>query len=240
MSIIDTILIAIDDKPGFTREELLSLNESWTTKKAAVFSAIARLVSRGFIQENKTGYKITPAGEQRINFYLSALAEFKNNRKKWYLILAEIPGSQKLGGEKFRYQLEKIGAGLAKKGVYIIYCADIQWIKNILDNVGLAIKINILEIRNPQNSSLREIVSRAWHWEKLNGEYRQFIKDTEYFIKQLKTLPQEIKRINAKKSVFELAKILSQDPKIPDEFVPTNFLRQKATKLYHRIQHFCY
>lgn len=240
MSVIDDLIIAIDDKPGITKQEILAIDDGWQNNRSAVFSALARLQSKGFVQENSLGYRVSDSGKARIDKILAVFDEFKNENKKWFLMLVEIPDSKKLLREKLRYELIKIGAGNLKRGVYLIYRSTSHEIKVIVEKLNLDKNYTLLEISYIFEPNPNQIILAPWDWKKLNDQYQKFLDTHREFTKNAKNLPKEIKRIEAKKAVFALAKILRQDPLLKDDISPSSHLRKKSFRLYETIRHFCY
>lgn len=238
MSIIDDLLVTIDDKPGITKEEILAISNN-PQQKSAIYSALSRLLARGFITES-SGYKVTVEGKKRLDYYLDGLNEFKNKNKSWGLILVEIPETDRLKREKLRYEFKKIGVGTLKKGVYIAFTQNWIKIEGLLQKLNLAKSTHILKINTINFSQAEKIARSAWDWQKLNSQYQQFLQNYENFTKTIHQHSSEIQRIEAKKAVFKLAKLLLKDPKISDELTTPGYARPQALIIYEQIRPYCY
>lgn len=239
MSLIDDLLITIDDKSGITKEELLAISEN-PNQKTALFSALARLKSKFFVDQISNGFKISQLGKQRINYYLDTLQRFRKNNKKWWLLLIEIPEPQRLLREKLRYELKKIGVGVVKRGVYIVHDEDCRLVEAVLNQNNLFAKAILLQINYYDNSAVKKITGLAWDWRELNDNYTDYINKYKNFFDKSKYLSGDIRRIEAKKAVFAFAKLLSRDPRVIDQLTPQRYLRPNAYILYEKIRPYCY
>lgn len=239
MSLIDDLLVTIDDKAGITRDELLAISEK-PSQKASLYSALARLVSKGLVKEKSEGFVITETGKYRLDYFLQAISELKNDNKKWWIVLVELPESQRLMREKLRYEFRKIGVGTVKKGVYIVFSHNQSMIENIIENLGIKKQTHIIQIEQLQPQSTRAIADTAWDWEAINDDYKSFIENKKNLLDNLNNFSNDVRRIEAKKTVFRFAKILLKDPKLPDSMHKQDSPRIEAYRLYQKIRPYCY
>lgn len=239
MSYIDDLLLTIDDKPGITKEELLAISEN-PTQKTAIYSALARLESKLFVNQNNNGFNITKEGKKRLDYFLDILSEFKFENKRWWLLLIEIPEKKRLLREKLRYELKKIGVGTIKKGVYISFLYNTNLIGDIIRSLELTTQAHLIKIEELHLPSAQNIANQSWNWEELNNEYEKYIKRYRNFHIQAKHYSNDLRRIEAKKAVFTFTKILLRDPRLPDIMIKKNYLRPQALKVYEKIRPFCY
>lgn len=240
MSLVDDLLIIIDDKPGITRDEIFAIAEEPAKQKPAVLSALARLQARRFVTERALGYHLTQVGHERIDLALNALSEFKQNPKQWFLILIEINEKEKLLREKLRYELRKIGVGSIKKGVFVSFRASSKPVEEVLERLHLANQALLLKLETIPVPIAAKIAQKTWDWQELNSSYAEFIGLGQDLLRKLRSLPQEIQRTEAKKAVFQFAKLLTRDPQISDQLAPAHYLRKQAIALYQQLQPHCY
>lgn len=238
MSLIDDLLVSIDDKPGLTKEELISLNDK--VNQNAILSGIARLSARGLVKKINLGYELTSSGKDMIESYLDSLDEFKSKSKKWYLILVEIPESKRLKREKLRYELKKIGVGSLKKGAFIAHASSTGKIDELIKTIGVEKQSYILEITSISLNNEGQFAKNGWDWQNLEKMYQDFLDKAKKFLNEASTLTNESRRIEAKKLVMQFSRILAQDPKISSDITIPSKSRGESLDLYSKIQPYCY
>lgn len=240
MSIIDNVLIAVDDQDQ-TKD---SIAEYFPTENTAVlFSGLGRLVGKKLIKQNgkgkNTSFSITDLGATIVEDDLEYLHNLVDKEAgQWVIVSASIPEKHKVEREKVRLTLKDWGFGLIKNGLFIGHVANIDQFKEKLESVKVNSSIYIF----PINSVPEDIITNAndiWNLKKITSQYKTWIKDANKFIKSLPK-DKEVRRVQAKSIVYDLALIIKGDPKIENKKIADQTGRTDALKIYKLIRNYCY
>lgn len=196
-------------------------------------------------------YAITSAGSSSIsslytrpNFYNKVWDE------KWYMVMMEIPESQRKKRDLFRRKLTTLGFGALYKSIYIYPWDLIHEVIDLIDSLEIEeyITISVIEkfLLNPiRNSGARGAneAARIWDLEQSNGTYRQkyhwfkseFEPQLKVFLSQKQTDPLQvfIRYLEISETIHE---VLSLDPMLPPQFLPSDWLGTKVLASFKEAQ----
>jgi len=232
MSLIDDVLIAVEDKQQVGLDELHNLLNPAT--KQAVFSAVGRLNKRNFLRQSTGEVSITEKGKDYIYSNLDAIKKF-GQKRPFLLVIFEIPESQKVTREKFRTSLNQLGFGSLKRGVMLGAVASQNDLMKVVDQLGLKDRVAVLNVESA--APLLKTRFLPWHFDKINQGYQKFIDRAEQLINSRQN---ETTRIKAKQLVLQFARASKLDPILPEDLNDRSYLGSKAHELYIKLKPLCY
>ena len=180
------------------------------------------LKRQGFLRSFKEP-EITAAGKKK----LANSIPFYDKKRLWdksiYLVTYDISERKKILRNKLREFLKTIGGGKLQRSVWLVIYNPQQLIKEFVKENNLEGSIIISCIGKDGyigEKTLVELISELFKLEELNERYKNFLLEFE----------------NKKTNKFEIAvafyNILKDDPQLPWEILPENWLGDKAYKLF--------
>lgn len=192
-------------------------------------NAIGKLAAAGLITKKSTrnslDIAITTLGKQRIE----AIIPLYHEERPWdghlYLVSYDVPSKPKRKRDLLREYLRRIGAVLLQESLWLTPYNP----RDIINDFGNSHEIggSILVSRLGTDGAIGEeniedLVRRVYQLDKLNKRYAEFIDTYE---------PQK-----NPESVFSVSTayyaILKDDPQLPFELLPPDFLGEKAFHMY--------
>ena len=240
MSIIDDLVILVEDKKNISLNEVCEKMQSYN--KQTISSSLGRLNAKGWIKKKKNGkdyiYNITKDGHQIIDnelYYIKYIKqiEYPNN---WLILIFNIPEKLRKFRDELRRQLVYHGFGRLHDSIWFSKQDQKDNMKKIINKMNL--KENVIFIYTSELSNQEEInlINRLnWNWKNISNKYKDFINNSK---KYLSSKHKESYR--AKQLVFQLSKIIKSDPKLPAKFDINIKLKKEAIKLYKKIRPYCY
>lgn len=240
MSIIDNVLITVDDQDQTKN----SVADYFPDKSTAVlFSAVGRLVAKSYIKQVGKGksktYTITDIGATIVEDGLDYLHDLVDKKVgQWLIVSVSIPEKYKVERERVRLNLKDWGFGLIKNGLFIGYVSSTEQFENNLSNIKDKSTTYIFPIKEVPDKII-ENMSSVWNSKKIKNQYDLWIKSVNTFTKKLPK-DKEIRRVQAKSIVYDLALIIKQESRINNKKIADQIGRTDALKLYKIIRNYCY
>lgn len=240
MSIIDHVLICIDDAPK-SREDLESVFSSY--KSSVIFSSVGRLLGKKLIIESGKGsqklYSVTQKGASLIKESLISIRDIANGGDYvWILVAVSIPDTYKVEREKIRTILKSNGFGLIRSGLYIGNVIDPHTCMKMIQDSCTHTEIIFFTISELPKSIL-DNPNMVWHTQSIKSNYSKWTVSVKRFLHSLPTNI-DTRRIQAKIHVYILSDLIRQDSKIFTKTYAESIHRTESLKLYYKIRDYCY
>jgi len=240
MSIIDQVLISIDDSP-LSKDDLETIFSS--QKTSVLFSSVGRLLGRDCISVSGKGdttrYYITKKGSLLIKESLNSLRDVADNVSHiWMLVAVSIPEKYKVEREKVRFILKDNGFGLIRSGLYVGNISNKEkLIQKINENCRYTDVTYFTLDEIPK--SILENPDKIWSTKSVQNSYSQWMHDVKKFID---SVPSDLnmRRILSKIHVYSLSSIVRRDSKIMQSKYAHKIGRTESLKLYEKIRDYCY
>jgi phenylacetic acid degradation operon negative regulatory protein len=196
-------------------------------------------------------YTNTPTGNASVsslyskpNFYIKVWDE------KWYMVMMEIPETERKKRDLFRRKLINLGFGALYKSIYIYPWDITSEVIDLIDSLEIEeyVTISVIEkfllnpIRNAGARGANE-AARIWDLEQSNDTYRQkYNWFTTEFEPQLQVLLGQnqneplkvfIRYMEISEAIVE---VLSLDPMLPPQFLPSDWLGTKVLAAFKEAQ----
>lgn len=240
MSIVDDILILIDSKDHILWEDIIS--SIGKDRKQIIASAIGRLTAKGLIIRKDLlqgfSYSISKAGKDRINYILTSIRKYteRSTNRSWQIVVFDIAEKQRNARDALRNNLINLGFSKLQDSIWI---SSINYHKEVEEIIALLkIKDNVTNLLISGLDSVQEmelVKKTSWNWREVNDQYQTFLHEAKKFLSA-----KNKESFKAKQLVFNFAKILQKDPKLPELLQPKNALTHQAFLLYQKIRPFCY
>lgn len=198
----------------------------------SIKGVLDRLKRRGLIEyiidEGLIKPVLTKQGRQRFEATLPTYIENRPWNGKLYLIFYDFPEINKNLRDVFRNYLYKIGSGTIQKSVFLIWYDPTEVLREFIEKhrlKGLIIISCLGKDGYVSGEEVKDLVARIYKVEGLNDRYREF----------LAKYSKNDKANHRSKIVFELLSILKDDPQLPSELLPENWVGKKAYPLYKKL-----
>jgi len=172
---------------------------------------------------------ITQAGIKKLK---SSLPEY-DPRRVWdgrlYLITYDIAEEAKKDREILReFILKRIGAGSLQDSVYLTFYNPKEILKKFAEERGLSGSIIVSDLGKDGSvgeEDLSNLIRKIFKLDQLEERYREFIERYQKPPKNFSLLTLS----------FDFYSILADDPQIPFELLPHNWIGQKAYSLFKKF-----
>jgi phenylacetic acid degradation operon negative regulatory protein len=192
--------------------------------------AIVQLKTKKFIsyQRNHTKetLQITKEGKERL---LELLPQYKLRRtwdKRIYLVTYDVPESQKRHRELLRSYIKRLGATMLQESVWIIPYNPREVLRTFIEEHNLSGVVIVSDMGKDAvigEIDIKTLIRSLYKLDELNERYRDFIY-----------VYGKVKRPNPF-GVTKYLSILHDDPQLPFELLPEDWLGDKAYVLYQRL-----
>ena len=145
----------------------------------------------------------------------------------WRLVIFDIPEKERPYRWALRTKLCQLNFGKLQKSVYISPYPLLGTISRYAADLGIRQYLRFLEVRKIDDE--QKLIDRAWELAKINADYKNFIKTVKLSPKD-KLWP-----LRAKKLEQEFEGIYKQDPRLPENFLPSDWSGKKAYQVFKEI-----
>lgn len=199
---------------------------NYQTIKAAIENAR----EKGWLKRTKKRRvwpEITEAGKKRL---ISILPQYDEKRiwdHRLYLITYDIPEKRRRERGLLREYLKRIGAGMIQESVWLTPYNPRDTLRVFIEERHLGGTIIISDIGKDGSigeEDINDLVARVYKLNEINKKYQQFLEEFEDFGAK----PWEV--------IFAYWRILKDDPQLPFMLLPSNWLGEKAHKLFLKHQ----
>lgn len=236
MSIIDNLLVLLDDKKSRSIDEIKSDFNSYS--KQVIASSLGRISTKKWITQSLSKkYEITNLGIEKNTIQLNNLLklEERDNVTNCKFLILNIPEKERINRDIMRIYLQNNGFGRLHNTTWVnLHCDEKNLLKTLkelgIENKTLHFNINV------DNNNIDKIINySSWNYKIINNEYDKFIENVKNYIKN-----KETNKVTARCLVYEYSKIVQKDPIVPNKFLPKNYLGKLANNFYIKIRDYCY
>lgn len=198
--------------------------ESMKIKNSTFRSIVFRNLKVGNIEKiiSKSGrpyFKLTSCGREKIERFFPLLKLAKNHWDgKWRVVMFDIPEKEKKSREALRASLVSLGFGKIQESVYVSPLDVVGDVKEFLKSNNLLGKALIYEAKEVFSPDPKATANYVWKLDEINDKYKKLLDENE---------EGEIDPFELKERLFKLLRL---DPFLPKEFLPTDWVGEKARK----------
>ncbi len=204
-------------------EDLYDLNYQ-TLKRAVV-----HLKRKGLIQAIKGRVilpEITTEGKKRLNSLIPQYDEKRIWDGRIYLVTYDLPVKRNAERNLLREFLKKIGCGMLQQSVWLTPYNPTELIREFSEERDLEDLILVSSLGKDGTigeMELAELMEKVYHLEKLNYRYQELLIEAED------------KRVDKERLVFLFLSILKDDPQLPFELLPEDWVGERAYRFFQKI-----
>jgi phenylacetic acid degradation operon negative regulatory protein len=193
-------------KADFLASQDLAKFNSQTLKKA-----IYRAKSRGWIKEDLT---LTKEGKERLESFLPHYFGKREWDGNWYLVSYDILEKRRMIRNILRDNLKRLGFGKLHASLWICPFNFLGEVEKLIKDYYLS-PFLILAVSNKLGrEESKYLANRVWKLDKINERYKKLLE--------------KAKDTNLRDLIFEYLNILEEDPQLPKELLPEDWLGEKA------------
>lgn len=183
-------------------------------------------------KENEVCFRFTDKGKKRL---IEEIPLLRFRQKpwdgKWREVIFDIPERMKTKRELLRRKLLSLGFGMLQRSVYITPFDISKQISNYLEEQGLEVYTVVFEMERLSGASEKELARFVWKLESLHWRYLNFIRKWE----KLLTIPEKEFLKNFSNFTEEYSSLLLNDPGLPKELLPDDWLSFKSHQLFRKL-----
>lgn len=207
-------------------------------RKSTIYSQVSKLLKVGdiekIIKNGKPYLRLTSQGNEKLQQDIPFLAlSDKKWRKKWCLVVFDIPEKRVVLRNFLRRKLVSLGFGKWQRSVYISPYDLTQEVNQFLKHQKLFKYAVCLEAKRLSRGDDRLIAKKAWQLNKLEEKYWQFIDDC-YQLEE-KVEDKTFKKQDLTAFVNQFLELLRDDPFLPKELLHSHWPILKAKKAFRTI-----
>lgn len=205
-------------------------------EETASRQALIRAAADGWLISQRAGrytwWRLSPAFEQFLNIGASRIFGFTATQprwdRRWLLVLARVPESNKAGRHLLYTRMRWAGFGRPAPGVWISTHTDrLKEAEHLLREAGAHEQAQIFLSEYVAGGDLPTLVRQAWDLDEIEQRYEQFIDE---FTRAPSDDP--IARVTRLVHAWRLLALV--DPALPEELLPKGWSGVRAAKLFHR------
>ncbi len=235
LSVLTALADAVDIVGDFTYHSYpylyASLGKSYRQK--SIDAAVGDLAKRGLLERNERGdIRLTPAGAGiKKRLYQERQKDWDG---KWRVVFFDIPEDLRKVRDDLRTELKKLGFGLWQRSAWLTPFDLTQELNLYLDKQNLSDLVQVVVGERFGRLSDRDFAAAIWPLDKINKRYQHFLAG---WASELKKESAAEERMEAA-TVFQnqYFDILAEDPQLPIELLPPDWVGDKAAKLFGKIK----
>jgi phenylacetic acid degradation operon negative regulatory protein len=236
ISLFNKILVFVEDHGQVGLSEL----EYFGNKRQAL-GALGRLEGLNYIQRIKSDdseyFVLTEKGDACLSDILSRLPDPNHTwDKKWRIILFDVPESKRTIRQMFRLKLMDLGARMLQSSVWITPNRDVvDRFNSIITETDLVESVHFFESDHVGGNQID--VVKLWDLPKVAEDYQNLFQQFQKEYRQLKN--RQNRSFFAKCMVVNLALHCKNDPRLPAELMPKNWVGYEAITWYEKLRVYC-
>lgn len=206
-------------------------------KKQSIRDAVSALLKTGYIEKRikdngEAVYRITSWGKTKL-IYSIPLARYTGKKWDgiWRLVSFDIPEKEAKLRKWLRKKLKELGFGMLQESLWLIPHDLGQVFEEFIEHENLKDYIVIWEGKRIFGENEKELARRVWKLDQLAEKYFDFLNQWQ----GSKEKRGEVKK-RKEEWEEEYFSLLENDPGLPKELLPDNWLFKKARRLFLNLK----
>lgn len=242
LSLEKQILYMIQNRHEVSTSEFINIYKDRGKNEQVIRNTLSSLKKKGYIQTNQRKHMLTDLGIGAIQgFQLKFSSRSIPWDGHWHFVMFSIPEQYRSLRNLFRRELVQIGYGLLYDGVFVCPYSRKSSVLDVITQNGLDDWVRVVSGDFELGSIVASQVEQIWSIQAVNEKYCNFIQMVNGKIDEWSTHDKNISDVspwNVLLQILELGEtfgeILLEDPFLPKELLPDNWMMQKARDLYHQ------
>lgn len=237
LSILTVLADAADTVGDFTYHPYPYLYASlgMSYRKESIDAAIGDLAKKGLLEKNERGdIRLAPTGagiKKRL---------YQERKKgwdgKWRVIFFDIPEDLREVRDDLRSELRKLGFGLWQRSAWLTPFDITQELNSYLDKQNLSDLVQVVAGERFGKLSDRDFAAKIWPLNEINRRYRRLLAGWADELKKESAAEERVEAASSFQNQY--FDILADDPQLPVELLPSDWVGDKATKLFGKLKSF--
>lgn len=250
MSILDELLVAIDDQTELKLDQIRALFPQYTYQTLS--AALGRLRGWNWVEQvngRDTTYRVTVNGSVYIDSTLKAVRNYESSwDQSWFCAAVRLPESGRKLRDRLRHYFVDHGYGRFIDSLWISPWNRQDELVPLIREFNAGANVFLFQTQPLGQATNQIIINEAWEWPEITDRFTAFLNDFRLRAQGLISaaaeantpeVRQHIRRL-AKNMVFEYAQALKSGPNLPTEFSPIRELEKQAWLEYEKIRPYCY
>jgi Phenylacetic acid-responsive transcriptional repressor len=242
LSLEKQILYIIKNRHEVSTSEFIRIYKDGGKSEQVVRNTLSSLKKKGYIKTEHGKYVLTSSGIDAIQ-KLQMRFDTKSEEWDgcWHFVMFSIPESSRSLRNSFRRDLTQIGYGQLYDGVLTCPYSRESSLLEIISQNKLEEWVRLISGKFDYGLITESQINQIWHINDVNDKYYKFIelvnsKIHEFSLNMESNI--DITPWNALLQILELGEtfggILLEDPFLPRELLPDDWMMQTARELYHQ------
>lgn len=197
-------------------EEVMALGIDGETVKKAIWN----ITHRKFIKRtSKNTVEITKEGIKKLSELIPSYHQSRSWNGHFYLVIYDISEKKRRARRILRDYLRKLGCGLLQDSVWLTPYNPKEVLQEFIESNSLSGSIIVSDVGKDGSigdENLNDLVERVYRLEEINRRYIKFVAGLSH---------EDFTEIGAK---FQYLSILQDDPQLPFEILPNNWMGDKT------------
>lgn len=208
-----------------------SLEMSYDRKN--VDEATGYLAKKGLVERNEAGdVRLTPAGADiKKRLYRERRQRWDG---KWRVVFFDIPESRRELRDDLRWELKKLGFGLWQRSAWVTPFGITRELESYLRDQNLSDLVQIVVGERFGDPNDREFAARVWPLSEINRRYKSFLAGWAAELKREQTDEDRFRAATLFHDRY--IDILLEDPQLPAELLPRDWVGDKAADLFKKLK----
>ncbi len=193
--------------------------------------AVTQLISRGLVEKKGEKLRLTAEGLEHLKQILPSIGtNSSRNDGEIYLVAYDVCETTRSSRSCLRRLLKKIKAKRIQESLFVVIVNPQRHLEGLLEEIPLNGQVLVARLGSDSilgGKSIANFLVEAYELQSLNDRYQEFI---ERFSK-IKS-----EKLTGTMLDFSFSSIMKDDPNLPKEFLPDNWMGEKARKLYNQLQ----
>jgi len=225
-----------------TRGRSLTWDYSFPSRQA-YYSAVSRLRKAGVIAYRRGGGRnavlvLTDKGQERLPEFCRSRRPWKKRWSGiWWVLVYDVPESEKTYREALRGFLKRMRMGGLQKSVWVSPHDIRPQYEDLCEAAAVDSFSFLMESRTVLGRGAEDIVQRAWDMEKLEEMQGWFCEICRENIERVRSnsVPVNQLPVLAAEALSGYQHVMREDPILPESLWPRDYQGERAFELYHRL-----
>jgi phenylacetic acid degradation operon negative regulatory protein len=179
-----------------------------------------------------TWWQLSPAFEQFLDLGAQRIFGFTATQpdweRRWLIVLARVPETNKAGRHLLRTRLRWAGFGSPAPGVWVSTHTDrVTEVEFVVEEAGARGDAQVFLSEHLAGAKLSTLVRQAWNLDDIEREY-------EAFLAAFTRRPSPDPLVRLTQLVHAWRRLALLDPSLPAELLPGRWIGSRAAKLFQR------
>lgn len=224
---------------------LIRLLANFGLSEQSIRSAVSRMCRTGLLQarrkDGKSYYSLTSEGASMISKGAQRIFERKEDKWDglWSTVIYFIPEEKREARDRLRQELGWMGYGPLAAAAWISPHDSSAEIEELAGKLGIGEYIQIFQSRQKCRADGHNLICRCWDLKHIHQKYTVFIEEYLPRLEKHRARLQAGETITPDECFVERFQLIDEyrrlpfyDPDLPEELLPSNWLRAEARELF--------